>query len=85
MMDKRRAVFYLIGGGYLLYLAYQLSGTVRNRGGGKDDMVLMIFSVIFAIAGAALLTYTAVMYIKMLKAGKKHRDGENGENENEAR
>lgn len=67
MQNKGKAVFYAIAGGYLLYLAYQLFGS-RMDDGGEDYTMMLIFSIFFAVAGAAILIYTAIMYKKMVKA-----------------
>lgn len=66
MENKGKAFFYVIAGGYLLYLAYKLFG-VRMDNGGKDYALMMIFSVLFAIVGVAILVYTGIMYVKMIK------------------
>lgn len=64
MDNKGKAVFYVIAGGYLLYLAYQLF-TGRMDNGGKDGTLVLVFSILFAVAGVAILVYTAIAYKKM--------------------
>ncbi len=73
MQNKGKAVFYAIAGGYLMYLAYQLFG-LRMNDGGKNYMLSLIFSILFAAAGAGILIYTAIMYQKMLKAEAENGD-----------
>lgn len=73
MQNKGKAVFYVIAGGYLIYLAYQLFGS-RMDDGGKNYMLSLIFSIFFVVAGAGILIYTAIMYQKMLKAEAENGD-----------
>lgn len=82
MQNKGKAVFYVIAGGYLMYLAYQLFGT-RMNDGGKNYMLSLIFSILFVVAGAGIWIYTAIMYQKMLKseAGKDDEPEERSEPE----
>lgn len=75
MQNKGKAVFYAIAGGYLMYLAYQLFGS-RMDDGGKNYMLSLIFSIFFAVAGAGILIYTAIMYQKMLKAEAENSDSQ---------
>ncbi|MDE5909134.1 MAG: hypothetical protein K2H52_10415 [Lachnospiraceae bacterium] len=66
MKSKGQAAFYAIAGGYLLYLAYQLFGG-RMDNAGEDYVMALLFSIFFAVAGTAILVYTAIMYQKILK------------------
>ncbi|MBD5547227.1 MAG: hypothetical protein HDQ97_07500 [Lachnospiraceae bacterium] len=66
MQDKGKAAFYVIAGGYLLYLAYQLFKS-RMDNGGENYALFLTFSILFAIVSAVILIYTALMYRKMLK------------------
>lgn len=74
MKSKGQAAFYAIAGGYLLYLAYQLfEGRTDNA--GVNDVTALLFSILFAVAGIAILIYTAIMYQKILKE-ESHRPTE---------
>lgn len=67
MREKGRAAVYGMGAFYLLYLAYEIFGA-RMDNGGKDYVMMIIFSVVFVIAGAALLTAAVIMFKNMAKA-----------------
>lgn len=79
-MDNRgREIFYAIGGGYLLYLAYKLLMTVKNHE-SDNPVLLLIFGVIFAIGGIGILIYTYKMHRNESGRGQEE-SGEDAEEE----
>ena len=63
MKDKARAGVYLMAGLYMLYMAYQVF-SVRMDNGGSDFTLMMIFSVIFVLAGLGLIGFSIYMMKK---------------------
>ncbi len=83
-MDNRgRQIFYVIGGGYLLYLAYKLLTTVKNQE-GDNPVLLLIFGIGFGIAGIGILIYTYKMYKNEAAAGQQEKDKEESTKEEQA-
>ena len=70
MREKGRAGVYFIAGLYLLYNAYQVFG-FRNDNQGQDMMLMIIFSIIFLVAGLGLVI--ASFYI-MKKVKEKEQE-----------
>lgn len=63
MNDKARAAVYVLGGGYLLYMAYQVFG-MRMDNGGADYTLMMIFSILFLIFGIGFIGFAIYMMKK---------------------
>ena len=61
MENRGRQFFYVIAGGYLLYLAYKLFSTTPSQG-GTNPVVVLIFSILFGIAGISILVFAFFMY-----------------------
>ena len=55
----------LLGGGYLLYLAWDLRASVQ------DSLLFLIAVAVFAVVGAVLLVHTAV---SLVRSGAFRRD-----------
>lgn len=77
MNNRGRELFYVLGGGYLLYLAYKLLLTVKNQE-SNNPVLLLVFGVIFGIGGIGILIYAYKMY-----RNESHREQEGGHEEKE--
>lgn len=53
--DKRRVVFYTMGGVYLLYLAWNMFRGLSDA--GSEKTLMLVFIVLFAIIGAGLVVW----------------------------
>lgn len=62
-MDKARAGVYVLAGLYMLYMAYQVF-SVRMDNGGSDFTLMVIFSVVFLLAGLGLIGFAIYMMKK---------------------
>lgn len=66
--DGRRAILYVVVGGYLIYLSYKLltsfAGTFPAEGWTTNMIISLAGGVVFAIVGAILLVYTAIRFVK---------------------
>ncbi|MBQ8878837.1 MAG: hypothetical protein IJ029_08925 [Lachnospiraceae bacterium] len=58
MNEKGRTIFYGVAGAYLIYLAYDMFQTKA----ATQDIKLLIFSVVFGIAGVLLLLMAGKSY-----------------------
>lgn len=58
MREKGRSVIYGLAGFYLLYTAYQMF-QARMENGGSDYVLMIIFSIIFVVAGVGILGLAA--------------------------
>lgn len=63
MGEKRRSVVYVMAAVYLLYMAYKIFGT-RLDNGGENNILMLIFCAVFAIAGVVLLVFSFMIFIK---------------------
>lgn len=63
MNDKARAAIYMMAGGYLLYMAYQVFG-LRMDNGGNEYMLMLIFSIVFLVFGLGLIAFGIYMLKK---------------------
>lgn len=79
MNNRGRELFYVLGGGYLLYLAYKLLLTVKNQE-SDNPVLLLVFGVIFGIGGIGILIYTYRMYknesCREQEGEREEKDGE---------
>lgn len=62
-MDKARAGVYVLAGLYMLYMAYQVF-SVRMDNGGNDFTLMIIFSIVFLLAGLGLIGFAIYMMKK---------------------
>ncbi len=62
MNEKGRTIFYGVAGAYLIYLAYDMFQTKA----AIQDVKLLIFSVVFGIAGVLLLLAACKSYKKYM-------------------
>ena len=62
-MDKARAGVYVLAGLYMLYMAYQVF-SVRMDNGGSDFTLMIIFSIVFLLAGLGLIGFAIYMMKK---------------------
>ena len=80
--DGRRAILYIVVGGYLIYLSYKLltsfAGTYPLEGWTTNMIISLAGGVVFAIVGVFLLVRTAILYVK-----RNREMNETGESENE--
>ena len=58
MNEKGRTIFYGVAGAYLIYLAYDMFQTKA----AMQDIKLLLFSVVFGIAGVLLLLMAGKSY-----------------------
>ncbi len=79
MNNRGRELFYVLGGGYLLYLAYKLLLTVKNQE-SDNPVLLLVFGVIFGIGGIGILIYTYRMY---KNESRREQEGEHEEKDGE--
>lgn len=63
MNDKARAAIYMMAGGYLLYMAYQVFG-LRMDNGGNEYTLMLIFSIVFLVFGMGLIAFGIYMLKK---------------------
>lgn len=62
MNEKGRTIFYGVAGAYLIYLAYDMFQTKA----AVQDVKLLIFSVVFGVAGVILLIMAGKSYKKSM-------------------
>ena len=70
MREKGRAGIYLIAAIYMFYNAYQVFG-FRNDNNGNEFMLMVIFSIVFLVAGIALFAVSAIIMKKIRAEEKK--------------
>lgn len=70
MNEKGRTIFYGIAGAYLVYLAYDMFQTKATA----QDVKLLIFSVVFGVAGVVLLIMAGKSYKKYMAEAMKDED-----------
>lgn len=58
MNEKGRTIFYGVAGAYLVYLAYDMFQTKA----AATDVKLLLFSVVFGVAGVVLLIMAGKSY-----------------------
>lgn len=61
--DKGRAAVYVMAGGYLLYLAYNLFKMLPDYE-GANATIMLIFAIFFLIIGVAILGLALYVSIK---------------------
>lgn len=71
MREKGRAAIYGLAGFYVWYLAYQMFGA-RNDGGGNNYVLMLVFSLLFVLAGGAML----FLAYRMIRQGQKNTEPE---------
>ncbi len=62
MNEKGRTIFYGVAGAYLIYLAYDMFQTKA----ATQDVKLLLFSVVFGVAGVLLLFAACKSYKKYM-------------------
>ena len=50
-------IIRILGGGYLLYLAYQLINSIRTENVGSSKIWLILATVLFIVSGAGILYF----------------------------
>lgn len=71
MNEKGRIIFYGIAGAYLVYLAYDMFQTRATA----QDIKLLIFGVIFGMAGAVLLFMAGKSYKRYMSQAMSDEAG----------
>ena len=74
--NKGRVIIYTLGGGYLIYLAYQLFTSETTSG---NVMASLLFSIFFLLAGIVILGFA--VHIARKEAFRKE-DGKETREEN---
>lgn len=77
MNEKGRTIFYGIAGAYLIYLAYDMFQTKAAMG----DVKLLVFSVVFGIAGVLLFIAACKSYKKYMSQAMADEEPEQEQQE----
>ena len=72
--DKIHAMFMGLGGGYLLYLAYQLLDKFRTGTGEMPDAVFILAITVFAAGGIGILIFALMLYRKSDRDNDQEKD-----------
>lgn len=74
--DKGRMAIYSLAGVYLLYLAYEMFRAISSSA-GSEKVIMIVFSVLFAVIGAGAILWSGWNAYKMFKKGKSPNEKAN--------
>ena len=79
---KTRASLIGIAGAYLIYTAYQLFQGRNDPGSTMSPAVMILFIVLFVLAGGALIVYAVLNWMRAGKDSGRDDDGDGGDGMN---